>query len=155
MARSTAGDILIDSLIDWGVDTVFGLPGDSINGIIEALRIRQDRVRFIQVCHEEAAAFNACALRQMDRKARRVSRDLRPWRRYSVGRWIDTDGDGRYDVLEIETRGLKGPRTYEGTGMPFHEDGQTVVKESIYLDKADPDADHDVPPRGLLLYCGK
>jgi hypothetical protein len=48
---------------------------------------------------------------------------------YSLGKWIDTDGDGRYDVLEIETRGLKGPRTYEGTGMPFHEDNQTVVKE--------------------------
>ena len=62
---------------------------------------------------------------------------------YSVGRWIDTHGDGRYDLLEIETRGLKGPRTYEGTGMPFHEDGQTVVKERLYLDKADPDALYD------------
>ena len=62
---------------------------------------------------------------------------------YSVGRWIDTDDDGRYDVLEIETRGLKGPRTYEGTGMPFHEDGQTVVKERLYLDKANRDILHD------------
>src|ERR687891_566206 len=57
----TAADILIESIIDWGVDTVFGLPGDGINGIMEALRTRQDRVRFIQVRHEEAAAFMACA----------------------------------------------------------------------------------------------
>src|SRR5438477_11426119 len=56
----TAADILIEGIIDWGVDTVFGLPGDGINGIMEALRQRQDRVRFIQVRHEEAAAFMAC-----------------------------------------------------------------------------------------------
>ena len=58
---SAAADVLIEGLIDWGVDTVFGLPGDGINGIMEALRQRQDRVRFIQVRHEEAAAFMACA----------------------------------------------------------------------------------------------
>src|ERR671939_732461 len=57
----TAADILIETIIDWGVDTVFGLPGDGINGIMEALRKRQDQVRFIQVRHEEAAAFMACA----------------------------------------------------------------------------------------------
>ncbi len=57
----TAADILVENVIDWGVDTVFGLPGDGINGIMEALRTRQDRVRFIQVRHEESAAFMACA----------------------------------------------------------------------------------------------
>ncbi|MGH9904590.1 MAG: thiamine pyrophosphate-binding protein, partial [Pyrinomonadaceae bacterium] len=57
----TAADILVENIIDWGVDTVFGLPGDGINGIMEALRTRQDRVRFIQVRHEESAAFMACA----------------------------------------------------------------------------------------------
>src|SRR5881394_1622974 len=57
----TAADILIENVIDWGVETVFGLPGDGINGIMEALRTRQDKVRFIQVRHEEAAAFMACA----------------------------------------------------------------------------------------------
>jgi pyruvate dehydrogenase (quinone) len=57
----TAADVLIEGIIEWGVDTVFGLPGDGINGIMEALRTRQDRVRFIQVRHEEAAAFMACA----------------------------------------------------------------------------------------------
>jgi pyruvate dehydrogenase (quinone) len=57
----TAADVLVEGIIDWGVDTVFGIPGDGINGIMEALRQRQDRVRFIQVRHEEAAAFMACA----------------------------------------------------------------------------------------------
>jgi pyruvate dehydrogenase (quinone) len=57
----TAADVLIEGILDWGVDTVFGLPGDGINGIMEALRTRQDRVRFIQVRHEESAAFMACA----------------------------------------------------------------------------------------------
>src|SRR5436189_4188070 len=57
----TAADILIENVIDWGVDTVFGLPGDGINGIMEALRKRQEKGRFIQVRHEEAAAFMACA----------------------------------------------------------------------------------------------
>jgi pyruvate dehydrogenase (quinone)/pyruvate oxidase len=57
----TAADILVETIIDWGVDTVFGIPGDGINGIMESLRQRQDRVRFFQVRHEEAAAFMACA----------------------------------------------------------------------------------------------
>ena len=61
MASPTAGDVLVETLMDWGVDTIFGIPGDGINGIMEALRIRKDQVRFIQVRHEEAAAFNACA----------------------------------------------------------------------------------------------
>src|SRR3954465_7837480 len=56
----TAGDVLVETLLDWGVDTIFGIPGDGINGIIEALRKNRDRIRFIQVRHEEAAAFAAC-----------------------------------------------------------------------------------------------
>ncbi|HEX4613655.1 MAG TPA: thiamine pyrophosphate-binding protein, partial [Urbifossiella sp.] len=56
----TAADILLDRLIDWGVDTIFGLPGDGINGLFESLRTRQDKLRFVQVRHEEAAAFAAC-----------------------------------------------------------------------------------------------
>ncbi len=56
----TASDVMVERLIDWGVDTVFGLPGDGINGIIEALRTHQEQIRFIQVRHEEAAAFAAC-----------------------------------------------------------------------------------------------
>ena len=57
----TAADVLVESLIDWGVEVIFGLPGDGINGIMEALRTRQDKIRFVQVRHEESAAFMACA----------------------------------------------------------------------------------------------
>jgi pyruvate dehydrogenase (quinone) len=56
-----AADIVAEALIDWKVDTIFGLPGDGINGFIEALRTRQDRIRFVLVRHEESAAFMACA----------------------------------------------------------------------------------------------
>jgi pyruvate dehydrogenase (quinone)/pyruvate oxidase len=58
----TAGDILVETLIDWGVEVVFGIPGDGINGVFEALRTRQDKIRFIQVRHEETAAFAASFL---------------------------------------------------------------------------------------------
>src|SRR5437588_7274940 len=57
---TTAADVLVERLIAWGVKTIFGFPGDGINGIFEALRTRQDKIRFIQVRHEEAAAFAAC-----------------------------------------------------------------------------------------------
>jgi hypothetical protein len=56
---------------------------------------------------------------------------------YSIGKWVDEDGDGKYDALEVETRLLKSPRTYDASGIPFHKDGQTVIKERIFLDKAD------------------
>lgn len=65
------------------------------------------------------------------------------WMGYSIGRWIDEDGDGRYDMLEVETRHLKNPRTFDSSGLPLHKDAETVVKERIYLDKADPDTLHD------------
>src|SRR5690242_21467376 len=64
----TAADVLVEKLIDWSVEFVFGLPGDGINGIMEALRTRQDRIRFIQVRHEESAAFMACAYAKYTRK---------------------------------------------------------------------------------------
>src|SRR4051812_15663713 len=59
--KCTAADVLVETLIAWDVDIVFGLPGDGINGIVEALRTRSDRIRFIVARHEEAAAFMACA----------------------------------------------------------------------------------------------
>ena len=57
---TTAADVLVERLIDWGVDTIFGLPGDGINGVMESLRTHQDQIRFVHVRHEEAAAFMAC-----------------------------------------------------------------------------------------------
>jgi hypothetical protein len=62
---------------------------------------------------------------------------------YSIGKWVDEDGDGRYDVLEIETRGFKGPRSYEATGLPLHHDNESVITERMYIDKTDPDTLHD------------
>src|SRR6266705_2182170 len=56
----TAADVFVNRLIDWGVRVIFGLPGDGINGLMEALRTRQEQITFIQVRHEEAAAFMAC-----------------------------------------------------------------------------------------------
>jgi hypothetical protein len=75
---------------------------------------------------------------------RRIYTDGRDWPKsgepsfqgYSIGKWIDQDGDGRYDLLEVETRGFKGPRTYEGSGMPLHDDNATVIRERIAFDKA-------------------
>ena len=82
---------------------------------------------------------------------RRIFTDGRPWPAeivptllgYSIGQWIDTDGDGRYDVLEAETRGLRGPRSFDASGLPLHGDNQTVVKERIFIDKNDPNIAHD------------
>jgi hypothetical protein len=65
------------------------------------------------------------------------------WMGYSIGKWIDEDGDGRFDVLEVETRNLKNPRTFEPSGIPVHEDAETVVKERFFLDKAKPDILYD------------
>jgi hypothetical protein len=62
---------------------------------------------------------------------------------YSIGRWLDTDGDGRYDTLEVETRNFKGPRTYENSGLSLHPDNQSIIKERISLDKANPDLMHN------------
>ena len=85
------------------------------------------------------------------RDTRRVFTDGRDWTEeielslagYSIGKWIDEDGDGRYDVLEIETRGFNGPRTLDSMGLPLHADNQTVIKERIYSDKADRNILHD------------
>jgi hypothetical protein len=56
---------------------------------------------------------------------------------YSIGRWVDENGGGKYDVLEVETRYFKGPRAFESTGLPLHKDNKSIIKERIYLDKAD------------------
>jgi hypothetical protein len=82
---------------------------------------------------------------------RRIFTDGRDWPAdleptllgYSIGKWIDTTGTGRYDVLEVETRGFKGPRAFDSSGLPLHHDNQTVVKERIYLDPADRNVFHD------------
>jgi hypothetical protein len=62
---------------------------------------------------------------------------------YSIGKWLDTDADGRFDTLEVETHNIKGPRSFDNQGTPTHKDNQTVVNERIYLDKADKDLLHN------------
>jgi hypothetical protein len=62
---------------------------------------------------------------------------------YSVGQWLDEGDSGRYNVLEVETRGFKGPRAFDSSGIPLHKDNQTIVKERYYLDKADPNILHN------------
>jgi hypothetical protein len=62
---------------------------------------------------------------------------------YSIGKWVDEDGDGTYDVLLVETRGFKGPRAYDEAGLPLHFDNQSIFRERIYRDKADPKIMHD------------
>jgi hypothetical protein len=79
--------------------------------------------------------------------SRRIFTDGRSWPKnidasftgYSIGRWIDTDGDGRYDVLEVETRGFRGPRLFDESGLPLHEDNESVIKERISSPENDPD----------------
>ena len=84
-------------------------------------------------------------------ETRRIFTDGRGWPEdlepsiagYSIGRWIDADGGGRYDLLEVETRGFKGLRTLDSAGLPLHEDNQSIVKERFYSDKADRNILHD------------
>jgi hypothetical protein len=83
--------------------------------------------------------------------SRRIYVDGRDWPKnitpslqgYSIGRWIDEDGDGRYDVLEVETRGFRGPRAFDASGLPLHSDNQSIIKERIYSDKTDPNILYD------------
>jgi hypothetical protein len=83
---------------------------------------------------------------------RRIYTDGRNWptdeppsfQGYSIGKWIDAGGHGRYDTLEAETRNFTGPRALESTGLPLHKDNETVVKERIFLDHGNPDILHDV-----------
>ncbi|HLH98165.1 MAG TPA: hypothetical protein VKW08_23915 [Xanthobacteraceae bacterium] len=82
---------------------------------------------------------------------RRIFTDGRDWPTeiprtfigYSIGRWIDSKQDGHFDVLEVETRGFKGPRSYDTSGLPLDDDNQTIVKERIYADATDRDVVHD------------
>jgi hypothetical protein len=82
---------------------------------------------------------------------RRIYTDGRAWpaeiapsfNGYSIGKWEDQDADGRYRVLVVETRGFKGPRVFDATGIPLHADNKTVIKERIFLDQANRDVLHD------------
>jgi hypothetical protein len=78
---------------------------------------------------------------------RRIYTDGRPWPKieestftgYSIGKWLDTDGDGRFDELQVETRHVRGPRTWDQSGMPMADDDEGVITERLFLDKSNPD----------------
>jgi hypothetical protein len=88
-----------------------------------------------------------------DYAPRRIYTDGRPWPKfgpddttflgYSIGKWIDTDGDGRYDELQIETRHVRNPRTWDQSGMPMADDDEGVIKERLFLDKDKPGILHN------------
>ncbi|HYZ84513.1 MAG TPA: thiamine pyrophosphate-dependent enzyme [Bryobacteraceae bacterium] len=123
---ATAADVFVDSLIDWGVDTVFGIPGDGINGIMEALRTRQDRIRFIQVRHEESAAFMACAWAKYTGKLGVCLATSGPGGLHLINGLYDAKGDGQ-PVLAI-------------TGMHYHDLLSTYAQQDVELDKVFEDA---------------
>jgi hypothetical protein len=82
---------------------------------------------------------------------RRIFTDGRDWPKdleatyagYSIGKWVDTKGDGHYDELDVETRAFKGPRAYDASGLPLHHDNQSVINERFFLDKNDPNIIYD------------
>lgn len=120
MAR-TASDVLVESLIDWDVEVVFGLPGDGINGIMEALRLRQDEIRFIQVRHEETAAFMACGYAKWTGK---------------LGVCLATSGPGGIHLLNgLYDAKLDGQPVLAITGLQYHDLVNTHAQQDVELDK--------------------
>ena len=118
---STAADILIDRLQDWGVKTIFGLPGDGINGIMEALRRRQEEIRFIQARHEEAAAFMACAFAKYTGK---------------LGVCLATSGPGGIHLLNgLYDAKLDGQPVLAITGHHYHDLIDTHAQQDVNLDR--------------------
>jgi hypothetical protein len=88
--------------------------------------------------------FEAFMPRRIYTDGRQFPTDQEPsFMGYSIGHWLDTKGDGRFDTLVVETRNFKGPRTVEFSGIPMHDDNETVVRERIYLDRNDPDMMHN------------
>src|SRR5438034_11447374 len=119
--KTTASDVLVETLLAWGVDTVFGIPGDGINGIIEAFRKRQDKIRFIQVRHEEAAAFAACGY------AKYTGR---------LGVCMATSGPGGIHLLNgLYDAKLDGQPVLAITGHTFHDLIGTHYQQDVDLDK--------------------
>jgi pyruvate dehydrogenase (quinone)/pyruvate oxidase len=122
----TGGDILVETLMKWGVDTIFGIPGDGINGVFEALRQRQGQIRFVQVRHEEAAAFAACAYAKFTGK---------------LGVCLATSGPGGIHLLNgIYDAKLDNQPVLAITGAQHHDLIETYTQQDVALDKLFMDA---------------
>jgi pyruvate dehydrogenase (quinone)/pyruvate oxidase len=123
---ASGGDILVETLIKWGVDTIFGIPGDGINGVFEALRTRQDKIRFVQVRHEESAAFAACAYAKFTGK---------------LGVCLATSGPGGIHLLNgIYDAKLDNQPVLAITGAQHHDLIETLTQQDVALDKLFMDA---------------
>ncbi len=117
----TAADVLVETLLAWGIDIVFGLPGDGINGIMEALRKRRDRIRFVQVRHEEAAAFMACGYAKFTGQ---------------LGCCLATSGPGGIHLLNgLYDAKLDRAPVLAITGLQFHDLVETHTQQDVELDK--------------------
>jgi pyruvate dehydrogenase (quinone) len=117
----TAADVLVEALIDWGVDVVFGLPGDGINGIMEALRTRRERIRFVQVRHEETAAFMACGYAKFTGR---------------LGVCLATSGPGGIHLLNgLYDAKLDGQPVLAITGLAYHDLIGTCTQQDVELDR--------------------
>jgi pyruvate dehydrogenase (quinone) len=117
----TGAEVLVETIHDWGVDVIFGIPGDGINGIMEALRTRQNKIRFVQVRHEEAAAFMACAYAKYTGK---------------LGVCLATSGPGGIHLLNgLYDAKLDRQRVLAITGMHFHDLIGTYAQQDVALDK--------------------
>jgi pyruvate dehydrogenase (quinone) len=117
----TAADVLVEELMAWGVNTVFGLPGDGINGIMEALRKRQDQIKFVHVRHEESAAFMACA-----------------YAKYTgnLGVCLATSGPGGIHLLNgLYDAKMDGQPVLAITGHAFHDLIDTYTQQDVNLDR--------------------
>jgi len=120
MAR-TGGEILVDALIDWGVEVVFGIPGDGINGVMEALRRRREQIRFIQVRHEESAAFAACAYGKLTGQ---------------LGVCLATSGPGGLHLTNgLYDAKLDGAPVLAITGHHYHDLIDTYAQQDVDLDR--------------------
>ncbi len=116
-----ASDVLVERLIAWGIDTIFGLPGDGINGVMEALRKKQDKIRFIHVRHEESAAFMACAYAKFTGK---------------IGVCLSTSGPGGIHLLNgLYDAKLDQAPVLAITGMQFRDLTGTFGQQDVELDK--------------------
>src|SRR5262245_12133366 len=118
---ATAADVLIETIQDWGVDVVFGMPGDGINGLMEALRKREDKIRFVQVRHEEAAAFMACGYAKFTGR---------------LGVCIATSGPGGLHLLNgLYDAKLDHQPVLAITGMQATSQLGTGFQQEVHLDR--------------------
>ncbi|MDB5373956.1 MAG: pyruvate oxidase [Belnapia sp.] len=120
MARNTS-EIVVDTLHAWGVDTIFGYAGDGINGVVEALRTRQERIRFVTVRHEESAAFMASAYAKWTGR---------------IGCCFATTGPGGLHLLNgLYDAKLDLAPVVAITGLPYHDLADTFTQQDVPLDR--------------------